>query len=205
VFKKFFPRQEKFYELLTELSLNIQESGILLNKMIVDRTHLSENSSSIHILENKCDELTHKIIHELNETFITPIDREDIHELTNSLDNIIDAIDAIATRVHLYKIKYPIPFGPQLSGILLSQVNLLADAVKNLKDHDNIFDELVQIRNLETEGDSVFRDSISDLFENEKDVIEIIKKKEILENIERAVDRCQTATIVIEGILIKNI
>jgi predicted phosphate transport protein (TIGR00153 family) len=204
LFKKFFPKQEKFYELLTELSLNIQESGILLNKMLVEREHLSENSSSIHILENKCDDLTHKIIHELNETFITPIDREDIHELTNSLDNIIDAIDAIATRVHLYKIKYPIPFGPQLSGILLSQVNLLADAVKNLKDHDNIFDELIQIRNLETEGDSVFRDSISDLFENEKDVIEIIKKKEILENIERAVDRCQTATIVIEGILIKN-
>jgi predicted phosphate transport protein (TIGR00153 family) len=204
LFKKFFPKQEKFYELLTELSLNIQESGILLNKMLVEREHLSENSSSIHILENKCDDLTHKIIYELNETFITPIDREDIHELTNSLDNIIDAIDAIATRVHLYKIKYPIPFGPQLSGILLSQVNLLADAVKNLKDHDNIFDELIQIRNLETEGDSVFRDSISDLFENEKDVIEIIKKKEILENIERAVDRCQTATIVIEGILIKN-
>jgi hypothetical protein len=205
LFKKFFPKQEKFYELLSELTSSILEGAILLNQMIVNHDHLAEDSSRIHILENKCDDFTHQIIHELNETFITPIDREDIHELTNSLDNIIDGIDAIATRVHLYKIQKPIAFGPQLSEILLSQVKLLLEAVKSLKDHDDIFDKLVLIRNLETEGDMVFRESITDLFENEKDVIELIKKKEILENIERAVDRCQTATIVIEGILIKNV
>jgi uncharacterized protein Yka (UPF0111/DUF47 family) len=205
LFKKFFPKQEKFYELLSELSSSILEGATLLNQMLVNHNHISEDASRIHILENKCDDFTHQIIHELNETFITPIDREDIHELTNSLDNIIDGIDAIATRVHLYKIQKPMAFGPQLSEILLTQVVLLAEAVKSLKDHDNIFDKLVQIRNLETEGDMVFRESISDLFENENDVRELIKKKEILENIERAVDRCQTATIVIEGILIKNI
>jgi uncharacterized protein Yka (UPF0111/DUF47 family) len=205
LFKKFFPKQEKFYELLTELATSILEGATLLNQMLINHDHIAEDASRIHILENKCDEFTHQIIHELNETFITPIDREDIHELTNSLDNIIDGIDAIATRVHLYKIQKPMAFGPQLSEILLSQVILLTEAVKSLKDHDNIFDKLVQIRNLETEGDMVFRESISDLFENENDVRELIKKKEILENIERAVDRCQTATIVIEGILIKNI
>ncbi|MGA2669676.1 MAG: DUF47 family protein [Ignavibacteria bacterium] len=205
MFKKFFPKQEKFYELLTELATSILEGATLLNQMLINHDHIAEDASRIHILENKCDEFTHQIIHELNETFITPIDREDIHELTNSLDNIIDGIDAIATRVHLYKIQKPMAFGPQLSEILLSQVILLTEAVKSLKDHDNIFDKLVQIRNLETEGDMVFRESISDLFENENDVRELIKKKEILENIERAVDRCQTATIVIEGILIKNI
>ena len=99
----------------------------------------------------------------------------------------------------------PIPFASQLSDILCSQINILADVVGNLKHYDDAFHKLVSIRNLETEGDSVFREAISDLFENEKDVIELIKKKEVLENIERAVDKCQTATIVIEGIFIKNI
>lgn len=205
MFKKFLPKQEKFFDFLAELSVDILEAGKLLNEMLINHHRHLEYASKIHLLENKCDDLTHKIIHELNETFITPIDREDIYELANSLDNIIDAMDAIATRYSIYKIVNPIPFGPQLSEILLLQVQTLVEVIKELHNYDNAFDKLVLIRNLETEGDAVFRDSMTDLFENEKDVIEIIKKKEILENIERAVDKCQTATIVIEGILIKNI
>jgi hypothetical protein len=205
MFKKFLPKQEKFFEMLSELSAHILDASNLFHEMLNDHDKLNEISSSIHLLENKCDDLTHKIIHELNETFITPIDREDIHALTNSLDDIIDSIDAIGTRLSLYKIVTPIPFASQLSDILCSQINILADVVGNLKHYDDAFHKLVSIRNLETEGDSVFREAISDLFEKEKDVIELIKKKEVLENIERAVDKCQTATIVIEGIFIKNI
>jgi hypothetical protein len=192
MFKKFLPKQEKFFDFLADLSVDILEAGKLLNEMLINHHRHLEYASKIHLLENKCDDLT-------------PIDREDIYELANSLDNIIDAMDAIATRYSIYKIVNPIPFGPQLSEILLLQVQTLVEVIKELHNYDNAFDKLVLIRNLETEGDSVFRDSMTDLFENEKDVIELIKKKEILENIERAVDKCQTATIVIEGILIKNI
>jgi uncharacterized protein Yka (UPF0111/DUF47 family) len=205
MFKKFLPKQEKFFEFLTEFSVNIFEAAKLLNEMLINHQKHLEYSSSIHLIENKCDDLTHKIIHELNETFITPIDREDIYSLTNSLDNIIDSIDAIGIRYSIYKIINPISFGPQLSEILLLQVKTLTEIIKELHNYDHVFDKLILIRNLETEGDSVFRNSMTDLFENEKDVIELIKKKEILENIERAVDKCQTATIVIEGILIKNL
>lgn len=205
MFKRFLPKQEKFFDFLTELSVNILDAAKLLNDMLVNHSNHLEYASKIHLIENKCDDLTHKIIHELNETFITPIDREDIYSLTNSLDNIIDTIDAIAIRYGIYKFSNPIPFGPQLSEILLLQVKTLYEVIKDLQHSDKLPDKLVLIRNLETEGDSVFRNSMSDLFDNEKDVIEVIKKKEILENIERAVDKCQTATIVIEGILIKNI
>lgn len=199
------PKQRKFFEILNELSLNIVEAAELLHEMLIKHEDLTEYSSKIHLIENKCDELTHKVINELNETFITPIDREDIHALTNSLDDIIDSINAIATRVSFYKIKKKIPFGDQLSDVLLQQVKILSEAVTGLQNYDGIFEKLVAVRNLETEGDSMFREAVSHLFENEQDIKELIKQKEFLENIERAVDKCQSATIVIEGILIKNV
>lgn len=205
MFKKFLPKQDRFFELIYNLSNDIQESAILLNEMIVKHENLTDYASKIDIIENKCDDITHKIINELNETFITPIDREDIHALANSLDDIIDRIDSIATRTSIYNIKSPIPFGQQLSEILLSQVKLLAEVTKDLKDHKTIFSKLISIRNLETQGDNVFRQAITYLFDSEPDVLEVIKKKEILENIEAAVDCCQRSTIVIEAILIKNV
>ncbi len=204
MFKKFLPKQRKFFEILTELSESILEAAILLNEMLVKHENIGEYSSKIHFLENRCDEFTHKIINELNETFITPIDREDIHSLANSLDDIIDNINALAIRVHLYKMLKRIPYGAQLSEILLEQVKILNEVVKNLHNYDGLFEKLIQIRHLETEGDVMFREAISHLFETEQDIRELIKQKEFLENMERAVDKCQTATIVIEGIMIKN-
>lgn len=205
MFKKFFPKKDRFFELISGLCTDIQESAVLLNEMIKKHENLADYASRIDIIENKCDDITHAIINDLNETFITPIDREDIHALANSLDDIIDRIDSIATRTSIYNIKSPIPFGEQLSQILLSQVKLLTEVTKDLKEHKTIFSKLISIRNLETQGDNVFRQAITHLFDNEPDVLEVIKKKEILENIEAAVDCCQRATIVIEAILIKNV
>ncbi len=203
--KRFLPKQEKFYDLLNEMASKILDGTKLMNEMVIDNERHPEYSSKIHLIENECDDLTHHIIGELNETFITPIDREDIYELANSLDNIIDVIDAIASRYNIYKIQNPMPYGPQLAGILLRQVETLCEVIKELKNSHNIFEKLVLIRNLETQGDIVFREALAALFDEEKDAINLIKKKETLENIERAVDKCQTATIVIEGILIKNV
>ncbi len=204
MFRKFLPKQRKFFYILDELSENILEAAKVLKEMLIVHDNLAEYSSKIHFIENRCDDLTHKIINELNETFITPIDREDIYSLTNSLDDIIDAINALAIRVHLYKMKKKIPFGDQLSEILLEQVKILAEVIKNLQNYDGVFEKLVQIRNLETEGDVMFREAITHLFDTEEDIRELIKQKEFLENMERTVDKCQTATIVIEGIMIKN-
>jgi len=167
--------------------------------------NIAEYSSRIHIIENQCDELTHQVISELNDTFITPIDREDIYALANSLDDIVDATDTIASRTNMYKLKTPVAFGAQLSDILLIQVTVLASLVRNIQDPKQTTDKIVQVKNLETEGDMVFREAITNLFETEKDIVELIKKKEILENIERSVDKCQNSATVIEGILIKNL
>lgn len=205
LFKKILPKKDVFFELLSELVDNIHKASVILHEMLNNSESLAENSSKIHILENKCDDISHRIIKELNETFITPLDREDIHELTNSLDNIIDGMDTIAWRMKTYKLKKPTIFGPQLTEILLSQTKLIVEVVDSLKDSKNSTEKIFSIRKYETEADNVFRESLKLLFENQTDAIELIKEKEILENIEKVVDRCQRAAKVIEGILIKNV
>lgn len=202
--KRFMPRQNKFFNILIEFSDNMLDSARLLKEMFDIHDGISEYSSKIHILENKCDELTHKVISELNDTFITPIDREDIYALVNSLDDIVDTIDTIGSRSTIYKIKKPVPFSTQLCDILLLQANVIADVVKQIQDPKQTIERIVQVKHLETEGDAIFKDAIEHLFENEKDIIELIKTKEILENIEKAIDRCHHTATVVEGILIKN-
>ncbi|HJY63770.1 MAG TPA: DUF47 family protein [Ignavibacteria bacterium] len=204
MFKKFLPKQNKFFDILIEISENMRESAKLLKEMFDINDGISEYSSRIHILENKCDDLTHKVISELNDTFITPIDREDIYALVNSLDDIVDSIDTIGSRTTIYKLKNPLPFSPQMCEILLLQANVIADVIKHIHDPKMTTDKIVQVKHLETEGDIMFRDAVEHLFEKEKDVIELIKQKEILEYIERAIDKCHHAATVVEGILIKN-
>ncbi|MBM4158303.1 MAG: DUF47 domain-containing protein [Ignavibacteria bacterium] len=205
MFRKILPKKETFFVLLNELAGNIHKATEILHETFSNLELLPENASKIHILENTCDEIKYKIISELNETFVTPIDREDIHLLANTLDNIIDSIDVIARRLSIYKLKKKSIFGPQLSGILLSQTALIVDVVKTLERHHNNLKKITSIKNLETQGDSVFREALTQLFEKQKDVIELIKEKEILETTEKAVDRCQRAAVVLESILIKNV
>lgn len=204
MFRKFLPKDNKIFNQLSEMSSLVLEGARVLTETLDKFENLGEYASKIRLIEHKCDEITHSIINLLNETFVTPIDREDIHTLVNSLDDVIDCVDVIINRIDLYKVKKRIEFGPQLAEILLSQAELLAEVVRNLSDQKHSFSKLITIRNLETEGDIVFRQAITELFENEKDPVELIKKKELLELFEKAVDRCQTVTIVVEAIMIKN-
>src|SRR6266545_3248792 len=148
MFRKFLPKAPIFFDTLADLSEKVHEASKLLQEMLIKHERFGEFSSRIHILENKCDDLTHTVINELNETFVTPIDREDIYALANSLDNIIDTIDSIGTRLSIYKLKSPLPYGEQLSEILLSQTNLLSDVVHSLSDRKNTMTKLISIRDL---------------------------------------------------------
>jgi uncharacterized protein len=205
MFQKFLPKDKKFFELSTELSENILAGAKLLNEMLVKFDNFGEYTSKISLIEHKCDEIIHNIVHELNETFITPIDREDIFSLADSLDNIIDSIDVIANRIYIYKVKNPIEYGPQLSEIILRQAMILKEIVPNIVSSKESLGKLTSVKKLETEGDVIFRQAVSQLFENEKDAIELIKKKEILEILEKAIDRGQRVAVVVEGIIIKNL
>lgn len=205
MFRKITPRKEKFFILLTDLAKHIEQGTKILYDTFSHAGSLSENTSRVHLIEKECDEITHKIINELNETFVTPFDKEDIYQLTNALDDVMDSIDSIMRRMNIYKLKRGCVFGPQMSQILLSQVYLIVDVINTLHNFKEGSRKLIQIKTLETEGDSVFKEALINLFETQNDAIELIKEKEILETFEKAVDRCQRVAIVMESILIKNV
>jgi predicted phosphate transport protein (TIGR00153 family) len=203
--KKFLPKDKIFFKLSSELSEKILDGAKLLHEMFVKFDNFQSYSQKISEIEHECDDIVHKIVCELNETFVTPIDREDLYDLSNNLDNIIDSMYVIANRIHLYKVKNPVDFGPKLSAIILKQTELLKEIVPNITMAKESLEKIAAIKQHETEGDTVFRDALEKLFDTEKDAIELIKKKEILEILEKAVDRCHKASVTIEAIIIKNV
>jgi predicted phosphate transport protein (TIGR00153 family) len=161
-------------------------------------------ASRIKDLEHKGDELTHQVIDELNKTFITPIDREDIHDLCAALDDVLDLIDSTATRLVLFRITEPIRSVPEMSAVLLSQAMEIGAAVSNLQDNDHVVERCIEINRLENDGDRLFQSAIASLFEEVKDPIDVIKRKEIIETLETATDKAEDVANVLESIVVKN-
>jgi predicted phosphate transport protein (TIGR00153 family) len=165
---------------------------------------LGSIATKIKDIEHKGDELTHKVIDELNKTFITPIDREDIHDLCAALDDVLDLIDATATRIVLFKITEPIHAVPEICAVLLKQAETIGMAVSNLQDSDHVVERCIEINSLENDADRLFQIAIATLFDNVKDPIDVIKRKEIIETLEVATDKAEDVANVLESIIVKN-
>jgi uncharacterized protein len=202
---KFFNKDEKFFKIFCEMSGHILEAAKILDAMLRDpEGDLVSLAGKIKDLEHKGDELTHRVIDELNKTFITPIDREDIHDLSTALDDVLDLIDGTAGRIVLFQIKKPISEVPQMSAILLSQVREISAAVSNLQDDDKVVNRCIEINRLENDADRLFQTAIGHLFEEVKDPIDVIKRKEIIDLIELATDKAEDVANVLETIMVKN-
>jgi hypothetical protein len=161
-------------------------------------------AAKIKDLEHLGDDLTHTVIDELNKTFITPIDREDIHDLSAALDDVLDVIDQTAVRIVLFQIRVPIREVPEMALVLLNQVRELSAAVARLQDNDHVVERCVEINRLENDADRLFQLAIGSLFEEVKDPIDVIKRKEIIESMERATDKAEDVSNVLESIVVKN-
>jgi predicted phosphate transport protein (TIGR00153 family) len=202
---KLLKKDEKFFKIFNQMTVHIVAAAEALGKMVENPSgDLQSLSSYIKDLEHKGDELTHSVIGELNKTFITPIDREDIHDLSSSLDDVLDLIDSTAVRIVLFKITDPIPLAPELAGVLLSQVKEIAAAVSRLQDNDHVVERCIEINRLENDGDRLFQTAIGRLFDEVKDPIDVIKRKEIIETLETATDKAEDVANVLETIIVKN-
>jgi uncharacterized protein len=202
---KFFNKDEKFFKIFCEMSGHILEAGKILEKMFNDPE--ADNvvlAGKIKDLEHKGDELTHRVIDELNKSFITPIDREDIHDLSKALDDVLDLIDVTAGRLVLFQIKQPIEEANEMSGILLNQVKEISSAIFSLQDDEKVVNRCIEINRLENDADRLFQTAIGRLFEEVKDAIEVIKRKEIIDLVERATDKAEDVANVLETIIVKN-
>jgi len=200
------PREQKFFDLFDELAIKIEEGGELFLDMVEHYEYSEPKIVKLKELENEADVITHKTYEKMHKTFLTPIDREDIYALVNKMDSILDMIEASAARMSLYKVKIlakEIIDQAKILNKAIKKVKYIVHAMKNMKNAKMILDACVEINTLENEGDIVMRMTMTRLFEQEKDPIELIKWKEIFERIEEAIDVCEDVANVVEGIVLK--
>jgi predicted phosphate transport protein (TIGR00153 family) len=204
---RLFPKHEEFYDFFVKSAQNTLEAAKFLERTVQNGPIDEAALKTLEEFEHTGDRITHETMGRLNRTFVTPIDREDIHQLASSQDDVLDFIYAASEAMSLYKVD-PVPQSMKdLAGLLVQITAAVCRAVDNLSDvkhPQTILDICVEINRLENEADNTHRRALADLFENEKDAIKIIKTKEILEDLETATDKCEDVANVIEGIVLKN-
>lgn len=203
----FFPKSTEFFDLFEKAAGNILQGAKLLDDFVSDHTRLEEKLKKLEDAEHVGDQITHDTMEMLNRTFITPLDREDIHLLVSKMDDILDLIYGTANRIVLYKVPAPSEDMKRVVRSLVRAVEEVAKAVprlRNMKKPEMILAQCIEINRLENEADEALRLAISNLFERETDPIKVIKEKEILENLEYATDCCEDVANVLEGIVLKN-
>ncbi len=203
----FIPKEVKFFDLFDKQAENLVKAAEFYKKLVNEGGFTPENVRAMHELEHYGDELTHTIINTLNETFITPFDREDILALANRLDDIIDGIYLISNRFMLYKITKPTEYSKKMANTIEQSTKAMQKALASLRSNKNMKETLfqcVEINRLENEGDVLRDEAISDLFEKEKDPVMIIKQKELYEEAETVTDFCEHVANLVESILVKN-
>ena len=203
---RFIPRETKFFDLCSEIASNVVESARVLSDFLhsYDYERLPAVVQQIKDLEHRGDEMTHRLMIKLNQTFITPFDREDIHLLASSLDDVLDFINGASDRLATYKITQPSPSAKVLAAIILKQAEELAKAVSLLDKDHRVLEHCVEVNRLENEADGVSREAIGRLFDHEQDPITLIKLKELLEILELATDKAEDAANVLEAVVLKN-
>ena len=204
----FFPKEELFADRFEELAKKIQEGGTLFIGILDELHHAESKVKILKDIEREADNIVHGIYLNLHRAFITPLDREDIFSLANMMDNVLDIIESTADKILLYEIREPVPQFKELALILDRSLSLLNEAVpamKRRRENSNlILDICVEINALENEADRILRQSLAYFFEHEKDVLKLIKCKEILERIEEATDLCEDVSNIFEGIILKD-
>jgi uncharacterized protein len=201
---RLIPRNENFYVQFSALAEQLRLGAGLLEQMLSADPAIWDKADEIKEVEHKCDHLTHQIIQRLNTTFVTPIDREDIHALAKSLDDVMDAIDASAKVVRLYKIGSVRYGASELAHIVSVSTDEVRLAVEALDKRTGVAKRAVEINRLENEADRIHEEALRRLFDEERDPVMIIKWKEILDFLEEATDRCEDVANLLEGVVVKN-
>jgi predicted phosphate transport protein (TIGR00153 family) len=198
------PRETKFFELFASMSSNLTQGAHLLKSILDTMQNIDVRVKQLHDIEHVGDDITHSILTKLNQTFITPFDRDDIYRLATSLDEVLDFIHAAGQRLVMYRILSAPPASTELAEVIVKQCEKLATAVALLEKHDQVLEHCEEISRLENEADRIARDSIARLFDREKDPIELIKTKELYEVLATATDKAENAANVVETVALKS-
>ncbi len=203
---RLIPKEESFYDLFESLTdILVTASGVLVEATAAMGA-VAEHAKRLERLEHDGDQITHDVMARLNRTFITPIDREDIHRLASALDDVLDLMEAATERFIIYRIASMRPEAHQIAKVIqeqLQQVQQMIPKLRHLR-HEHILEHCIEINRLENVGDRILRDSIAALFDDNTDPITIIKWRGLYEILEAATDKCQDIANTIEAIVLKN-
>ena len=201
---RLIPREVRFFDLFEKQSEHIITAARLLHELVHNFSDSRAKAAAIKEVEHQGDSITHEIVKRLNTTFITPIDREDIHALATRLDDVLDYIEAASERLVVYRIKEPTSACRAMADVIVKIVQATDLTIRCLRTMDPSFhDHAVEVNRLENAADNLLRDSLAAMFEEQGDPIEVIKWKEIYETMEIVTDRCEDVANVIEGIILK--
>jgi hypothetical protein len=198
------PRDNTFFDMFAQMSENLIAGARAMVDLFADYKDVDSKIAEIRRIERTGDEMTHAVLTKLNQTFITPFDREDIHQLASSLDDVLDFLNAAGARILMYRIKNPPPVALDLARLILLQTQELHRALPLLRKNGDILTYCVEINRLENEADVISRAAIGQLFDEEKDPINLIKIKELIEFLESATDRAEDVANVLETVVLKN-
>jgi uncharacterized protein len=202
---RLIPRETKFFDMFAEVSANLCEGARLLERILrQSSSEIPQMVQQFRTIEHRGDDMTHAILTRLNQSFITPFDREDIHRLASSLDDVLDFMNAAAVRLVMYKITEPPQAAADLAALLVQQADELSKAVSLLGKNQKLLDHCVEVNRLENEADAISRAAIGELFDNEKDPIRLIKMKELYEVLETATDKAEDVANVLETVVLKS-
>ena len=202
--KLFAPKEREFFDLFEEAGANIVRAAGLLERMLAEWPDHGELARDVIVCEHEGDRITHDIIQRLNQTFVTPIDREDIYALASGLDDIVDWIEEVSDFFGLYRIEAPMSQAQQQARILNHACQQVAQAIPRLRAFEDIRHFTVEINRYENEGDRVVREALASLFEAGIDPMLVIRWKDIFERLEDAIDATERVANILEGITIKN-
>jgi uncharacterized protein len=200
----FAPKEREFFDLFEEAGNNCVRAAELLERMLDQWPDHGELARDVVVCEQDGDRITHDIIQRLNQTFVTPFDREDIIALASGLDDIVDFIEEVADFLGLYRIEAPMEQAQRMARVLHESTRAIAGAIPRLRTLKEIHQYTVQVNQLENEGDRILREGLASLFERGIDPMMVIRWKDIFERLEAAIDSTETAVNIIEGIIIKN-
>jgi hypothetical protein len=202
---RLIPRETKFFDMFVEMAENLIEGARLMKNLLENYQDVPAQVARLKDIEHRGDDMTHGLMTKLNQTFITPFDREDIHRLASSIDDVLDLLNAAGDRMMVYKITAVTKPSAILAGLILQQSEELTRALSKLeKQQQSVMQHCVEINRLENEADRVTREAVGYLFETEKDPIQLIKIKELYEVLELATDKAEDAANVIESVILKS-
>jgi uncharacterized protein len=201
---RILPRDEKYFERFNEMALRIHDAARTWDRFFRGESPVAPVADQIKRLEHECDEISHEILRGIDRTFITPIDREDIHQLAVRLDDVIDLIDGGVRRIALFNITEPTPRSLRLSQVIVEITAVLVQAVSALPRQKGVIEHCIRIKQLENEGDVAYQEALASLFREKTAPLEVIKWKDVYENMEACIDHCEAVAHLLESVVLKH-